>query len=91
MQKELTLSKKRHKIRLETGFEMVSEKSFLHVSYRVWKSIEFDLSIFKVWKNMEKIKQTMENIDIIFLAYRMMDAEPPVVPISLGVFSMTMH
>ncbi len=29
-------------------------------SYRVWKSMKFDLSIFQVWKSMEKRKQSME-------------------------------
>ncbi len=29
-------------------------------SYGVWKSMEFDLSIFQVWKSMEKRKQSME-------------------------------
>ncbi len=32
----------------------------IHGSYGVWKSMEFDSSIFQVWKNMEKIKQSME-------------------------------
>ncbi len=27
---------------------------------KVWKSMEFDLSIFQVWKSMEKRKQSME-------------------------------
>ncbi len=27
---------------------------------KVWKSMEFDLSIFQVWKSMEKIDQSME-------------------------------
>ncbi len=35
-------------IRVPTGFG------------KVWKSMEFDLSIFQVWKSMEKRKQSME-------------------------------
>ncbi len=27
---------------------------------KVWKSMEFDLSNFQVWKSMEKINQSME-------------------------------
>ncbi len=33
---------------------------------KVQKSMEFDLSIFQVWKIMEKIKQSVENICIYF-------------------------
>ncbi len=33
---------------------------YVQVSYGVWKTMEFDLSIFQVWKCMEKRKQSME-------------------------------
>ncbi len=33
---------------------------YLQGSYGVWKSMEFDLSIFQVWKSMENRKRSME-------------------------------
>ncbi len=40
-------------------FVYVKKKQY-QGSYVVWKSLEFDLSIFQIWKSMEKRKQCME-------------------------------
>ncbi len=56
---------------------------YIQGSYGVWKSMEFDFSIFQVWKSMEKRKQSMEKFPdfcpylVFFFFYRKLKVSSP--------------